>query len=69
MSSSPPSDPLDAVSSISSILNTGLDRPSLKAVMDLIDSGVSPEALVAVITELRSEKVTSEKDNEKKEFT
>lgn len=40
---------------ISSILNTGLDRETLSLCISLIESGVNPEALAAVIKELRRE--------------
>ncbi|GMI12698.1 hypothetical protein TrLO_g15688 [Triparma laevis f. longispina] len=57
-------DPLDAVNEISDILNTGLDRTALKAIMDLVESGVAPEALVAVVEELRKEKLSEQVQRE-----
>ncbi|KAI9231881.1 MAG: mitotic-spindle organizing gamma-tubulin ring associated-domain-containing protein [Podila humilis] len=38
---------------MSSILNTGLDRETLSICVSLCESGVNPEALAAVIKELR----------------
>eukprot|EP00729_Bicosta_minor_P004797 gene4797-12091_t len=46
---------LDAVCDISGILNTGLDRETLSICVSLCESGVNPEALAAVIKELRRE--------------
>mmetsp|Transcript_14158 Transcript_14158/g.19524 ORF Transcript_14158/g.19524 Transcript_14158/m.19524 type:complete len:83 (-) Transcript_14158:279-527(-) len=46
---------LEVVYEISSILNTGLDRDSLNILVNLCESGVNPEALAAVVQELRSE--------------
>ena len=40
---------------MSSLLKTGLDRESLSLCSQLLDQGVNPEALAAVIKELRSE--------------
>lgn len=40
---------------ISTILNTGLDRKTLSILVELIESGVNPEALAAVVKELRRE--------------
>ncbi|CAM9478609.1 unnamed protein product [Choristocarpus tenellus] len=40
---------------ISSILNTGLDRKTLRILVELIETGVNPEALAAVVKELRRE--------------
>ncbi|CAM9379341.1 unnamed protein product [Heterosigma akashiwo] len=45
---------LEVVYEISSILNTGLDRDSLNILVNLCESGVNPEALAAVVQELRS---------------
>lgn len=40
---------------ISQILNTGLDRTSLSLLVSLCENGVNPEALAAVVKELRRE--------------
>jgi mitotic-spindle organizing protein 1 len=40
---------------ISKILNTGLDRSTLSTLVGLCESGVNPEALAAVVKELRRE--------------
>ena len=37
------------------MLNTGLTREQLALVVDLCEKGVNPEALAAVITEIRRE--------------
>ena len=52
----PPLTPPAAVFEISNILNTGLDREALSICVSLCESGVNPEALAAVVTELRREK-------------
>lgn len=46
---------LDVLTEISGILNTGLDRETLSICTSLCESGVNPEALAAVIKELRRE--------------
>lgn len=43
---------------ISTILDTGLDRKTLGLLIELIESGVNPEALAAVVKELRREAAT-----------
>ena len=40
---------------ISQLLNTGLDRATLTVLVGLTESGVNPEALAAVVKELRRE--------------
>lgn len=40
---------------ISDLLNTGLDSESLNICVQLLEAGVNPEALAAVIKELRRE--------------
>ncbi|TDL23765.1 hypothetical protein BD410DRAFT_787041 [Rickenella mellea] len=47
---------LDILYDISQLLNTGLDRETLATCVSMIESGVNPEALAAVIQELRREK-------------
>ena len=41
---------------MSSILNTGLDRESLNILIELVEIGVNPEALAAVVQQLRKER-------------
>eukprot|EP00308_Calcidiscus_leptoporus_P011514 CAMPEP_0119377574 /NCGR_PEP_ID=MMETSP1334-20130426/45600_1 /TAXON_ID=127549 /ORGANISM="Calcidiscus leptoporus, Strain RCC1130" /LENGTH=73 /DNA_ID=CAMNT_0007396543 /DNA_START=156 /DNA_END=377 /DNA_ORIENTATION=- len=40
---------------ISQLLETGLDRETLGILVELTESGVNPEALAAVVKELRRE--------------
>ena len=40
---------------MSQILNTGLDRTSLSILVSLCENGVNPEALAAVVRELKRE--------------
>ncbi|CAM9440631.1 unnamed protein product [Chrysoparadoxa australica] len=49
---------MDVLHEISSILNTGLDRRTLGILVQLVESGVNPEALAAVVQELRRESAT-----------
>ena len=46
---------LDIVTEISDILNCGLDRETLGILLSLCEQGVNPEALAAVVRELRRE--------------
>ncbi|KAJ3037117.1 hypothetical protein HDV00_002062 [Rhizophlyctis rosea] len=46
---------LDILHEISLILNTGLDRETLSLCVSLCESGVNPEALAAVVKELKRE--------------
>jgi len=46
---------LDILYDISQLLNTQLDRESLATCVTMIENGVNPEALAAVIKELRRE--------------
>ncbi|CAN6459187.1 unnamed protein product [Victoria cruziana] len=46
---------LDLVLQISNLLNTGLDRHTLSILVDLCERGVNPEALAAVVREIRRE--------------
>ncbi|KAI8357167.1 mitotic-spindle organizing protein 1 [Mortierella sp. GBAus27b] len=46
---------MDILTEMSSLLNTGLDRETLSICVSLCESGVNPEALAAVIKELRRE--------------
>ncbi|BAT85105.1 mitotic-spindle organizing protein 1B-like [Vigna umbellata] len=47
---------LDLAFHMSNILDTGLDRHTLSVLIALCDLGVNPEALAAVVKELRKEK-------------
>ncbi|GBC05982.1 hypothetical protein RclHR1_06540002 [Rhizophagus clarus] len=49
---------LDILHEISTLLNTGLDRDTLSLCLNLCENGVNPEALAAVIKELRRESVS-----------
>ncbi|XP_022972900.1 mitotic-spindle organizing protein 1B-like [Cucurbita pepo subsp. pepo] len=51
---------LDLAFHISNILNTGIDRHTLSVLIALCDMGVNPEALAAVVKELRQEPPSSE---------
>ena len=46
---------LTVLHEISIILDTGLDRKTLSILVELIESGVNPEALAVVVKELRRE--------------
>ncbi|TFK86980.1 hypothetical protein K466DRAFT_131864 [Polyporus arcularius HHB13444] len=46
---------LNTLFDISQLLNTGLDKETLATCVGLIEAGVNPEALAAVIQELRRE--------------
>ncbi|TFK51785.1 hypothetical protein OE88DRAFT_1658399 [Heliocybe sulcata] len=46
---------LDILHEISQLLNTQLDKETLATCVNMIESGVNPEALAAVIQELRRE--------------
>ncbi|KAJ3352242.1 hypothetical protein GGF32_003847 [Allomyces javanicus] len=48
-------DAMDALFEIAGLLNTGLDRQTLSICLALCEAGVNPEALAAVIKELRAE--------------
>ncbi|KAJ6700160.1 MITOTIC-SPINDLE ORGANIZING PROTEIN 1A-LIKE [Salix purpurea] len=50
---------LDLAFHMSNLLNTGLDRHTLSVLIALCDLGLNPEALAAVVKELRSEPVSS----------
>jgi mitotic-spindle organizing protein 1 len=43
------------VKEISDLLNTGLDEETLQVCVQLLEAGVNPEALAAVVQELRRE--------------
>ncbi|KAF3905830.1 hypothetical protein AA313_de0206600 [Arthrobotrys entomopaga] len=46
---------IDILHEISTLLNTKLDRTTLSLCVSLVENGVNPEALAAVIKELRRE--------------
>ncbi|EPZ30812.1 Protein of unknown function DUF3743 domain-containing protein [Rozella allomycis CSF55] len=48
-------DNIQALYEISQIMNTGLDKQTLVTCMQMIEAGANPEALAAVIRELRKE--------------
>ena len=48
-------DTLDTLMEISNLLNTGLDVETLATCVKLCEAGVHPEALAAVLKELRRE--------------
>ncbi|KAF9309685.1 Mitotic-spindle organizing protein 1 [Podila horticola] len=50
---------MDILTEMSSILNAGLDRETLSICVSLCESGVNPEALAAVIKELRRESAST----------
>jgi mitotic-spindle organizing protein 1 len=50
---------LDLAFHMSNVLDTGLDRHTLSVLIALCDLGVNPEALAAVVKELRRELQTS----------
>ncbi|XP_028766805.1 mitotic-spindle organizing protein 1B [Neltuma alba] len=49
---------LDLAFHMSNILDTGLDRHTLSVLIALCDLGVNPEALAAVVRELRRDKAS-----------
>lgn len=51
---------LDSLQELSNILETGLDRESLSILLELTESGVNPEALAALVKELRKQKASEE---------
>lgn len=46
---------LEVLHEISQILNTGLDKSTLSILVSLCENGVNPEALAAVVRELKRE--------------
>ena len=51
----PREETLDVLYDVSQLLQTGLDRETLSVLVGLTESGVNPEALAAVVKELRRE--------------
>ncbi|KAK6517277.1 hypothetical protein TWF281_003937 [Arthrobotrys megalospora] len=58
---------IDILHEISTLLNTKLDRTTLSLCVSLIENGVNPEALAAVIKELRKESERLQEEEEKEE--
>ncbi|CAK7340283.1 unnamed protein product [Dovyalis caffra] len=54
---------LDLAFHMSNLLDTGLDRHTLSVLIALCDMGLNPEALAAVVKELRREPVSSSLQN------
>ncbi|KAL3506651.1 hypothetical protein ACH5RR_032033 [Cinchona calisaya] len=52
-------DSLDLAFHVSNILETGLDRHTLSILIALCEMGLNPEALAAVVKELRQESASS----------
>jgi mitotic-spindle organizing protein 1 len=48
-------DAVETLHAISRILDTGLDRETLRILIGLCEAGVNPEALAAIVKELRRE--------------
>ncbi|KAI8336464.1 mitotic-spindle organizing gamma-tubulin ring associated-domain-containing protein [Blakeslea trispora] len=46
---------IDILTEMASLLNTGLDRETVSLCVSLCERGVNPEALAAVIKELRDQ--------------
>lgn len=53
---------LDSLHELSNILETGLDRESLSILLELTEAGVNPEALAALVKELRKQKESNEEE-------
>jgi mitotic-spindle organizing protein 1 len=51
---------LDSLQELANILETGLDRETLSILLELTESGVNPEALAAMVKELRKQKTAVE---------
>ncbi|KAJ5637361.1 mitotic-spindle organizing protein associated with a ring of gamma-tubulin 1 [Penicillium lividum] len=51
-------DVIDILEDISKILNTNLTRTELSLCVSLIENGVNPDALAAVVKDLRKESAT-----------
>ena len=53
---------IDSLHELSNILETGLDRESLSILLELTEAGVNPEALAALVKELRKQKSENEEE-------
>ena len=53
---------IDSLHELSNILETGLDRESLSILLELTEAGVNPEALAALVKELRKQKEEKEEE-------
>lgn len=49
-----------ALHEIATLLDTGLDRETISTIVSLCENGVNPEALAAVIKEMRREKAAAD---------
>ncbi len=49
---------MEIISKISQELNTGLDSKALKAIVDLLAQGYSPESIVTLIQGIQREKMS-----------
>lgn len=48
---------IDAIVSLSTIINTGLKRNEIECILSLLENGVHPAALATLILELRNSTV------------
>ena len=55
---------LDVLHELSELLNTGLDRATLGTLVSLCEHGVHPEALAALVIELRREGASLQAEEE-----
>ncbi|MCJ1440045.1 MAG: hypothetical protein MMC23_000527 [Stictis urceolatum] len=60
---------VDVLLEISTLLNTGLNRSQLSICVSMIEHGTNPEALAAVVKEMRKEAEKIEAEKSKDEFT
>ncbi|CAH0480883.1 unnamed protein product [Peronospora belbahrii] len=58
---------METVYELSCLLNTGLDRDTLAILMALIQKGVNPEALAAVVKDLRKEAAEQQQQQQQTE--
>ncbi|KAG1711878.1 hypothetical protein DVH05_009118 [Phytophthora capsici] len=60
---------METVYELSRLLNTGLDRDTLAILMALIQKGVNPEALAAVVKDLRKDAAEQQQTEVSRERT
>ncbi|KAL3674362.1 hypothetical protein V7S43_000318 [Phytophthora oleae] len=60
---------METVYELSRLLNTGLDRDTLAILMALIQKGVNPEALAAVVKDLRKDAAEQQQTEAPRERT
>ncbi|ETI34468.1 hypothetical protein, variant [Phytophthora nicotianae CJ01A1] len=60
---------METVYELSRLLNTGLDRDTLAILMALIQKGVNPEALAAVVKDLRKDAAEQQRTETPQERT